>query len=262
MPLNSKNIFRKETAKDWALEKIQYDAVYDNEKIISYLFLPKNAKPPFQTVIYLPGSAVFFQQTSDSIENYYEFPVFLDYIVKTGRAVLFPVYYGTFERKNDFSMIFAGSTGENRSHQLTDYLTRFYKDFEQSINYLESRTDIKSDKIALYGMSHGSSVTGPIFSALDQRIKVNVFVSGGLVPLGRPEANSAYYLARIKQPTLMINGRFDSLLGEDNIRQTFKNIGAKDKSLKLFETDHIPPREGMVRETLAWLDKYLGPVSP
>jgi hypothetical protein len=28
----------------------------------------------------------------------------------------------------------------------------------------------------------------------------------------------------------------------------------------LYETDHIPPRIEYVKETLAWLDKYLGPV--
>jgi hypothetical protein len=28
----------------------------------------------------------------------------------------------------------------------------------------------------------------------------------------------------------------------------------------LNETDHIPPRNDYIKETLAWLDKYLGPV--
>jgi hypothetical protein len=35
---------------------------------------------------------------------------------------------------------------------------------------------------------------------------------------------------------------------------------AEDKQLKLYETDHIPPRAEFIKETLAWLDKYLGPV--
>ena len=30
--------------------------------------------------------------------------------------------------------------------------------------------------------------------------------------------------------------------------------------LALFEGGHIPPMQGMMRETLEWLDKYLGPV--
>ncbi|MFO7890516.1 MAG: hypothetical protein R6V04_09285 [bacterium] len=32
------------------------------------------------------------------------------------------------------------------------------------------------------------------------------------------------------------------------------------KQMKLYETDHIPPVNEMIRETLDWFDKYLGPV--
>jgi hypothetical protein len=34
----------------------------------------------------------------------------------------------------------------------------------------------------------------------------------------------------------------------------------EDKRLMLYETDHIPPRTEYIKETLAWLDQYLGPV--
>jgi hypothetical protein len=34
----------------------------------------------------------------------------------------------------------------------------------------------------------------------------------------------------------------------------------EDKDLILYETDHIPLRTEYIKETLAWLDKYLGPV--
>jgi len=30
--------------------------------------------------------------------------------------------------------------------------------------------------------------------------------------------------------------------------------------LKLYDTDHIIPRNEFIKETLKWLDKYLGPV--
>lgn len=36
--------------------------------------------------------------------------------------------------------------------------------------------------------------------------------------------------------------------------------GPENKRLILYETDHIPPRAEYIKETLAWLDKYLGPV--
>jgi hypothetical protein len=36
----------------------------------------------------------------------------------------------------------------------------------------------------------------------------------------------------------------------------------KDKVLRIFETDHRIDRKDLIRESLAWLDKYLGPVAP
>ena len=82
------------------------------------------------------------------------------------------------------------------------------------------------------------------------------------MPVGMPESDAFNYLTRIRQPTIMINGRFDSMIGEENIRLMFDHLGTdpKNKRLVLTETDHIPTRSDMIRETLAWLDKYLGPV--
>jgi len=42
----------------------------------------------------------------------------------------------------------------------------------------------------------------------------------------------------------------------------FDLLGTPDekKHIIFYETDHIPPRTEYIKETLAWLDKYLGPV--
>jgi hypothetical protein len=64
-------------------------------------------------------------------------------------------------------------------------------------------------------------------------------------------------------PTLMMNGRYDTILRfETGIKPMYDLLGtpAEDKALKLFDTDHIPPRNEFIKETLAWLDRYLGPV--
>ncbi len=34
----------------------------------------------------------------------------------------------------------------------------------------------------------------------------------------------------------------------------------EDKDLMLYETDHIPPMNEFIKEILAWLDRYFGPV--
>jgi hypothetical protein len=61
----------------------------------------------------------------------------------------------------------------------------------------------------------------------------------------------------------MINGRYDTnFLYETSIKPMFDLLGTPDehKDLKLYETDHIPPRNEFIKEILAWLDRYLGPV--
>jgi hypothetical protein len=62
---------------------------------------------------------------------------------------------------------------------------------------------------------------------------------------------------------LMINGRYDSYYRyEASIKPMFELLGTPDehKDLKLYDTDHIPPRNEFIRDTLEWLDRYLGPV--
>ena len=37
---------------------------------------------------------------------------------------------------------------------------------------------------------------------------------------------------------------------------------AADKVLRIYDVDHTLPRSEFIRESLAWLDRYLGPVLP
>jgi hypothetical protein len=75
---------------EWIQERITFDAAYGNERVIAYLFLPKSAAPPYQTVVYFPGSDSKDQRSSQDLESYFEFTRRLSFIVKHGRAVLYP----------------------------------------------------------------------------------------------------------------------------------------------------------------------------
>lgn len=247
-------------SKYWIHERVSYNAAYNNERIIAHLFLPKNALQPYEAVLYFPGSVAVYQTSSNDMENYYEFQDFVSYIVKNGRAVLFPVYDGTFERHNNNLSPALWSMG--KLHQYTEYQIKLVKDIERSLDYLETRDDIDTSKIAFYGISWGGSF-GTIAPALDSRIKTNVLISSGMLNIGLPEVNQLNYITRVKIPTLMLNGIYDMILPYDKaIKPAFDLLGtpAKDKQLKLYDTDHIPPKREFIKETLNWLDRYLGPV--
>ena len=253
----------REERPDWIHETVSFDAAYGGERVLAHLFLPKNSRPPFEAVIYFPGSASIDQRSSKEIEAYYEFPMFLSFVVKNGRAALYPAYKGTFERGNDVLTKLLYDASDNfGSHQYADLFVEEIKDLRRSVDYLQARPDIDGGKIAYYGMSWGAAM-GPFVAAVEERFKASILTGGAMNGLGRPEVNDVNYVRRARVPTLMLNGRYDTINPvETKIRPMFDLLGtpAADKRLMLFETDHIPPYNEYVKETLAWLDKYLGPV--
>jgi dienelactone hydrolase len=193
-----------------------------------------------------------------------EFQLFLSFLLKNGRAALYPVYKGTMERSNNqLAQLIFGA--DYSSHLYTEYLIQLGKDFRRCIDYLETRQDIDSTKLAYYGMSWGA-IMGPVITAIEDRLQASILLAGGfavnLTP-PRSEVNEINYVTRVKVPTLMLNGKYDTFFPlETSIIPLFNLLGTPEehKALKLYDTDHIPPKNEFIKETLAWLDKYLGPV--
>ncbi len=242
-------------AKDWVKEKASFDMADENERMLAYVFLPKNSRPPYQTVIYWPGDSARQQKSSQSLEKYVWFEVDLSFLLQDGRAVLFPIYTTTFERANQKFMNLDPNSRLN-----TEYYVRLIKEFRRSLDYLETRPDIDSGKIAFLGYSWGARL-GAIIPAVEDRLKVSVIKAGGLRAGWRPEINPINYVTRVKIPTLMLNGRYDMTFPyETSAKPMYDLLGTptEDKILKLYDTDHFIPRNEFIKETLAWLDRYFG----
>ncbi len=256
--LNAQVEWKDESHDDWNQEQITFDAAYGGEQMIAVLFLPKNTAPPYQTVIYFPGAQARWRNSSREIESSMEFKVFLSFVVKNGRAALYPVYKGTMERNFTRPNLWVDT------YLQTEYRIQLVKDFIRCIDYLETRQDIDSQKLAYYGMSWGGEWPGVIIPAVEERLKASILLPGGLRDIGRPEVHPINYVSRVKTPTLMLNGRYDSIFPyETSSKPLFDLLGTPDehKALKIYDTDHIPPLNESIKEILAWLDRYLGPVN-
>ena len=257
--LNARVEGRDESPEDWIREKVTFDAAYGKERIIAYLFLPKRTAPPYQTVVYFPSGTSLAKGSSRDIESYIEVTQYLSFILKNGRAALYPVYKGTFERGDGrLPLIFAG----DESYLFAEFLIQVVKDFRRSIDYLETRADIDSSKLAYYGMSWGGFL-GAFIPAVEERLLASILLAGGFFKRSLPPVDQINFVTRVKTPTLMLNGRYDTLIGyERSIKPFYDLLGtpAEHKKLKLYDTDHVPPRDEIIKETLAWLDRYLGPV--
>ena len=173
---------------------------------------------------------------------------------------MYPVYKGTYERQDGLG----GERWPRESHRYTEYMVKLVKDFRRSVDYLETRNDIDSDKLAYFGFSWGGWY-GAIIPAVEERLKVSILNSGGLLDnKALPEADLINYISRVKIPVLMLNGRYDYNLNlEKSIESMYNLLGTPetDKDLKLYNTDHNVPKNELIKETLNWLDKYLGPVN-
>ncbi len=249
-PLNAKVEGVVQNTEDWKEEKITFDAVYNGERMTAYLFLPKNVRPPYQTILFYPSARVLEIANSKDLGDIQ----FFDYIVKSGRAVMYPIYKETYERKA------AGAfpwTIEVASEQ--------FKDLSRSADYLETRSDIDAKKLAYVGVSMGSAEGVDYATLLQNRLKTVIFLDGGFFfEKFSPGVDPANFAPRLKIPVLMVNGRYDFTFPKSAQDPLFKMIGtpAAEKRHVVMESPHdvTVQHAELVKETLGWLDQYLGPV--
>ena len=238
----------------YRVEKISFDAGYNNERIEAYLYLPKNFEAPFQPILFFPGSGDIFSKkfNTGAIHNG------IDFILKSGRVIVWPIYKGTHERHDDLK-----SDLQEETVFYKDHVIMWRKDIGRSIDYLETRRDIQAGKLGYLGWSWGGFMGG-IMPAVEKRIKAVVLNVGGMeMNRALPEADQINFLPRVVQPVLMLNGKHDMFFPvETSQKPMFDLLGTpkKDKKIFVYESGHLVPKNEFVKETLLWFDHYLGPV--
>jgi dienelactone hydrolase len=251
--LNAKKEGVVQETADWRKEKVSFDTPY-GERMAAYLFLPKNVRPPYQTIVFFPSARVLDLTDSRSLGD----TAFFDYVVQSGRAVMYPVYQDTYERRLKHAL-----PGASQDLALT---VQRSTDVRRSIDYLETRLDIAKDKLAYMGVSMGAA-EGVIYATLAQdRLRAVVFLDGGFF-LDKPATggDQADFAPRLKKPVLMVNGRYDISFSLQRAQDPlFRLLGtpASDKQHVVFETPHdvTADRTALVPVVLGFLDKYLGRV--
>ena len=69
----------------------------------------------------------------------------IDFEIKSGRAVLFPVFKGTFERGDDLK-----SDDPNTAISSRDHVIAWSKDLGRAIDYLETRPEINRSNLTIF----------------------------------------------------------------------------------------------------------------
>jgi len=247
----------------WHEETISFDAAYAGHRVTVHLFLPKAGKPPYQTVVFFPGRNAI-EDTSFQGPPY---RALWRCIVSSGRAVLFPIYYGTYERPSERGREWTVQSAAETPLVYRDWTIRMAQDLRRSIDYLETRDDIDSRCIGYYGYSNGS-LLGQIILAVEGRIGTGIFVHGGLLPIDLPRSfDMALYAQRIHVPVLMVNGAEDALLPAKVSQEPTYRILKKahpDSRYAVYPGGHGEFSlffEQIREDVLGWLDRYMGPVN-
>ena len=238
---------------DWRVERVSFNAAYGHERVPALLYLPKQGHPPYQTLVYFPGALPINLRSSSelNIRN-------VEWAIKSGRALVHPIYKSTFERGDEIVDDFPKQTNAFREHAID-----WAKDVRRSVDYLETRTDIDRGRLAYMGYSWGAAMA-PIYVSMEPRFKAAVLILPGFYSQrAMPEADAINFAPRMRIPTLMLNGHFDFDWPEDTNQVPMFNLlgtSADQKRRVVYDTGHNIPRPDMIRESLDWLDRYLGPV--
>ncbi len=96
-PLDAAVDARDETPEEWVVETVSFTAAYGGERVPAYVLLPKRVSPPFQVVLYEPPGSRNVQSSRDDLRQ--AINMYLRHLLGSGRAVLYPVLKGTYDRR-------------------------------------------------------------------------------------------------------------------------------------------------------------------
>ena len=239
----------------WRREKVRFRAGNSSQELVAYLFLPKLRRAAYECVVAGPSGDGFQAKPGDSIQP-------LDFILSSGRAMMYPIFWGMFDR-----FVSLPSDPANAGYPspmfIRQALLAWRMELGRTLDYLQTRKDI--GQIGYLGISTGAEFA-PVLLAGDERLKAAALFSGAMPAQIRlmPESNPVNFAPHLKIPVLMLNGRYDSILTADAQDWMFRSLGtaASRKAHFLVDSGHnvLAPevRNATIHETLNWFDRYLG----
>lgn len=251
VPLDARVEEGDNSHRDWYRERVSFAAAYPGERVTAWIYLPHDLERPAPAVVNYPGGDALMLDDSRKAGLHHVEP-----FLRSGHAVVYPVYKGTFERK------VGPPSGPNTWRML---LIDQVRDLRRTVDYLETRDDIDLDRLTLHAVSYGG-YRAPYALAVDQRFRTAILLSAGLIPVDRipPEVQLQDYLPRVNVPVLLINGRNDfTFPHESSQKPFFELLGTRpeDKRHVVLDWGHLPPHySDVIRTYLQWSDRWLGSV--
>jgi DNA-binding winged helix-turn-helix (wHTH) protein/dienelactone hydrolase len=247
---------------DWVRRKLIFETDDAAEPLPVLVFMPKEFAGPLQPVIFLPPGNVFsegYDSEDIDIAGYN-----LDFLARDGRALVWPVFWGMYERhipdqvRSQEKLISRGKFAIRKRRQ----------EIGMIIDYLEQSPDFNGRRIGLLAASYGGTIVAPSILASEERIGAAVLWSSGLLLIDPSEypnvVNPNTYWPHVTTPLLSLQGRYDiSAFMVNGEQLLIDRIATPDvaKRVITYEASHWPlPQHRVRRDTLDWFDQYLGEV--
>ena len=217
------------------------DIIYDNSILpIHNLQANPDVKSKI-AIIYFPGSSALYR---DKIV----YSDFFDNILASGIDIIYPEYLSTYSRKDGMKTDIG-----NRSMNYRDHSINWVKEVRYAVDYA-----IKHGYEPHYlGVSWGGQM-GVNILAIEERFKTGILAIGGIsLDDVREEIQPEKYAARVKTPTLLLNGRYDYFFPYQSSQLPLYNLLNLDNENKrhvVVEETHYVPNHILSEETLNWVN--------
>ena len=116
--------------------------------MLAYLLLPARGSRPTRRSS--SGRAASALPGTEPEVNPWRIESLVGFLMRSGRAVVVPIFRGTFERPSELRTVNPDSSVAYR-----DALIQWTQDLRRTIDYLETRDDIDRQKLGFFGHSWG-----------------------------------------------------------------------------------------------------------
>jgi dienelactone hydrolase len=240
---------------DWRRERIAYNGP-GGQRALAYLYVPKHSAGPHQVIhLYPPGNVTRRIYTvTEAIENEYaEF-------VRTGRAVYVVVLEGFLERDGE-TPAWLQDDLDPASIEFVEAYARHTIEMRRGLDYLLSRDDVDSERVAFFGTSIGGPML--VLPSVESRYKAVMLLSagiGGRAAQMHKGARPIDFVPLIQGPKLLVHGLYDEWSPLRTSAQPLYDLLTGPKHIKTYDGAHWPDAEDLITPVSEFLDETFGPV--
>jgi len=266
IPLNARVIERVELPECFR-EKIVFSGSH-NSRVPGFLAFPKTGSSPYPCILMLHGLDGGGKSRWWNGDSVIDLAV-REVILTSGYAILAldAQYEGERKANNDYASAME-FIKHGWYHKLREMLVESTVDYRRALDYLETRNEIDTSRIGVFGYSMGGMMTF-FLTGTDSRIKASVAAVTPLMGKKTPLEISEYanhqlsaitprnYTRAINnRPFLMLMGEKDFYYTVDEAQQLFDLINSQTKGLIFYNSGHHLPIE-YAEEVVRWFNNHL-----